>query len=668
MQRLFGYDEFAYGEAVALIEYLRREKGTFFSCSQLGEAPVSRGISFRFDVHARDIPGAYGFLAALYRYNVPGTFFLLANYSDDERLRLAEFRALVQRVRLPVEIGLHDSPVDSYLISQKFRGNGVDYWRWLQSEKSLHWLSSLARSASDQEAFHGEVMDALVTRVSWMKQEFGNVQTMASHGGEINQMFRKRLPELGVTGEFISSLFSENWITDERLARVGLDADVEQFRREAPLLYQVTDGGGQIRRMLENVNLYLIRRERAVQILIHPYTWAGPLGRSGGTRDAELSVLLGARPGNSRPMGGRAWYQRLLRRRLMIVPRGAGQERGREDRGAGSPAESGDRPAIVSATVGDVQADARYADVAARLGSALVVEGGEDPGKTTQLAMGDFLDYVSTRDGARGEGSIVIGRSVGRYGPLVAGAIASLVCSRTGQSPSPSPAAGLAAWILNSLDRQREGKKQGGRPLERKELSYFLFSSSRRSQVLKRILDEFFGGGDIACLVDHGAGIGMVPLSANFACDNIIRRVVCSEIRHDFVIIGSSLWKVLGCEGVLEYQECSAVDFAYPDEVSVVLFAQMLFRIPPEHRQAVIASAWQALAPGGLLIINELMDRDQSTASSPIVTSRELLGYLPSARESRVFWGGSGAKSNVRLQGADAGVFRRSDNFIVLRR
>jgi len=664
MTQFFTYDSFACRECVALLEHMRGKCAEFHTCFELGNFPVPRGVSFRFDVHARDIAGAYGFLAALYQYNIPGTFYLLADYSTDERNRRPDFLALVRRIRAPMEIGLHDSPVDSYLIAHKFKGIGIDYWRWLQSDDSLKWFNKLAESESGRLDFSDVVMDAFAARVAWMKAEFGDFTTMGSHGGEINQMFRKRLPELGVTGEFLSSLFAENWITDERLAQVGLDADVEQFRKKAPLLYQVTDGGGQIKRMMDNVNMFVVGRNRAVQLLIHPYTWAGPLGHSGGTRDGEISVLLGAQAGTA-PMGGRKWYQRLLRTRLMIVP-GDGQALKRMEVPASSPAEAVGRVAMVCATASDIQADARYADVAAASVRALVVEGGESPGSPGPLATSNLLDYLSTPDSAGQETAVLLGRSVDRYGPLVVGAIENLVRPAAAQSISASPPAKLAAWILYNLDVHAEGKPPGLKPLDRKELSYFMFSSSQRSQVMKRIVDQFLGAQDIPCFVDHGAGIGMVPLCTHFACGNAIKHVVCSEIKHDYVIIGTSLWQFLGLEGILEYQECSATKFVYPPEVSVVLFAQMLYRISPQQRHAVILSAWQALAPGGLLIINELMDRDQSTAVNPLLTSRELLGYLPAAREGYLFWGGSDPQSVDKLQNADAKLFKRSDNFIVL--
>jgi hypothetical protein len=120
MRRTFTYDRFAFEEFAALIEYLKKKECLFYSCLELGKSLAHRGVSFRYDIHVRDIAGAYGFLAVHYQYNIPVTFFLLADDSNDEYERLSDFLWLARRVQSPVEIGIYDSPVDSYFIKHKF--------------------------------------------------------------------------------------------------------------------------------------------------------------------------------------------------------------------------------------------------------------------------------------------------------------------------------------------------------------------------------------------------------------------------------------------------------------------------------------------------------------------------------------------------------------------
>lgn len=661
--QLFFYDNFAYREAEALIFYLQSVGARFSPCYQLGQAPLERGVSFRFDIHLRDIKGAYGFMAALSRHNIPGTFFLLASYSKEEAARLADFTRLRGRITYPVEFGLHDSPVDAYFITQKFKGSGIDYWRWLVSGESVSWFTKLTASTELQNRFHREVMDAFTDRVSKTRRVFGDFKTVASHGGEINQVFRKRVPDLGTTGQFIATLFSENWLTSERLAAAGLDADIEQFRVSARRFYQVSDGGGQIKRMVSQIREYLVSRNSAVQLLIHPYTWAGPLARTGGRRDGELSVLLGARR-TAELQGGRKWYQRLRRTRLMIV-----RENGAKTPALGSEVlpHACERAVLVSATASDVLTDLDRHQVLVQVGQAVIVEA--QAASTLQnegLSRLSLFDFIESGHDSAAAVTIIVGKSIANYGPLVADAIENLLRSRG--NGEQAPPARLAQWIKGSLAATQSESSRTDPVLERKELAYFLFSSSRRAQVALRAIDQLLPAGEISCFVDHGAGLAIVPLCLHFQRKKGIARVVCSEIKHDFVVLGRQLWTALGCENRLEYQEGSAIDLRYPGSVTVVLFAQMLYRLPADKRRDAILAAWLALKPGGLLLINELLDREPRLTTLAPLTSREMLELLPKARDRWLYWGSSGVKALDTLNDADSSLLGRSDGFLVVRK
>jgi hypothetical protein len=108
------------GEFSALLRFLREKECTFHPCVSLGEAPIPRGVSFRYDIHLHDLPVAHDFLALHLSENIPATFFLLWDYSPVEKKHLGDFRTLAAKVLEPAEIGLHDSPVDAWLIESKF--------------------------------------------------------------------------------------------------------------------------------------------------------------------------------------------------------------------------------------------------------------------------------------------------------------------------------------------------------------------------------------------------------------------------------------------------------------------------------------------------------------------------------------------------------------------
>ncbi len=499
-----------------------------------------------------------------------------------------------------------------------------------------------------------------------MRSDFDNFATVASHGGEINQTFRKRLPDLGSTGVFISTLFAENWIRPDILLGAGLQADVEQFKAKAPLFYQVSDGGGQIKRMVTQIKDLAVARSRAVQILIHPYTWAGPLGRTGGTRDGELSVLLGP-PGTAMPHSGRKWYQRLIRTRVMLVGSGIAAAAKAANLNACTPTETVRPLVLVCATASDVVVDLKTSGLSAPFVHAVVVDENDLASVKEELASltSLFASLASTSDLAD-HAPVIVGKSIVNYGPLVADAIESLVRSRG--NGEQTPPARLARWIEGSLAAAQNESLKAGPVLERKELAYFLFSSSRRAQVALRAIDQLLPAEEISCVVDHGAGLAIVPLCLHFQRKKGITRVVCSETKHDFVVLGQQLWTALGCENRLEYQEGSAIDLRYPELATVVLFAQMLYRLPADKRRDAILAAWRALKPGGLLLINELLDRKQSVTTLAPLTSREILEILPKARDRWLYWGGSGITALDTLNDADSSLLGRSDGFLVVRK
>ena len=277
-------DNFIARELSALLRFLRQKGCAFRPCVVLGEAPIACGVSFRYDIHLRDLPAAHDFLALHLDENIPATFFLLWDYSPAERKRLDDFCAFAAKARAPVDIGLHDSPVDAWLIESKFKNDRKAYVTWIRSGAAMEWFTALVRSPAELELLHVQVLERFVARVEKTKELFGPIVSVASHGGQIGQ-FRKR--EKSLNSEIVAllhSLEARGWLTKERVAAAGLIADVESYR-SGPGRRQASDGGGKIATLAHNLNRALAE-DRAVQILLHPYTWGGA------ERDAELSALL----------------------------------------------------------------------------------------------------------------------------------------------------------------------------------------------------------------------------------------------------------------------------------------------------------------------------------------------------------------------------------------
>jgi hypothetical protein len=266
---------------------------------------VPRGISFRYDVHLRDIPGCFSFIDLHRRHNLPATFFFFWDYSPVERARLEKFLELKEQIAKPLDIGLHDSPADAYLVRTKFGGDRRAFQKWLQSSAAVEWFEKLSAAPEELSALNDAIFAEFKTRVEKTREIFGPIATVAAHGGELAQNLRGRIATLGSGAEVARNLFAKAWLTPERAAEAGLEPTVDRFGRHPPGWTELSCNGGEIANLASTLRRYILVKNSAVQLLLHPYTWAGA------RRDVELSHALFA-PGPPTPMnegsepGGRA--------------------------------------------------------------------------------------------------------------------------------------------------------------------------------------------------------------------------------------------------------------------------------------------------------------------------------------------------------------------------
>jgi hypothetical protein len=263
-------DSWLAGQFGELLHLLKANACSFHDCTALARAPTPHGIAFRYDIHLRDLAPAHDFLAFHTRENIPATFFLMWDYSRAERQRLKAFLAFAKKVKPPVEIGLHDSPVDAFLIETKFSGNARAYRRWTASPEAIEWLKTFVAQPDQLAAFHAEVLERFRMRVRQTREHFGNVTAVAAHGGELVQSLRARNLEPQLR-ELAAGLFAPNWLTPERVAAAGLDTNVESAKRTRGWK-EVSDLGGSRIAMMQKIEQALATGN-AVQALLHPYAW-----------------------------------------------------------------------------------------------------------------------------------------------------------------------------------------------------------------------------------------------------------------------------------------------------------------------------------------------------------------------------------------------------------
>jgi hypothetical protein len=274
-------------EADALLGFLRRSGCSFYPCSTLVRNAIPMGVAYRYDIHARDIPGGRLLAEFHRRHKIPATFFLFWDYSPFERSHFRYYRDLGNQVSEPLEIGLHDSPIDAFLIKREFGGNRGGYDRWTDSGDAQKWLAELTSQTRKLANLNRSALEDFLARVLRTRAHFGPFSLVAPHGGELWQNLRRKLeflePAVAAT---LQSLRARIWLTPERLAAAGLELSFHKSVLSSPAWREISDDGGKLLKMAQALRQRLRTATGATQMLLHPYTWTG------GKRDAELSELL----------------------------------------------------------------------------------------------------------------------------------------------------------------------------------------------------------------------------------------------------------------------------------------------------------------------------------------------------------------------------------------
>ncbi|HVY31778.1 MAG TPA: class I SAM-dependent methyltransferase [Polyangiaceae bacterium] len=610
---------FAASEFDHLLKHLVTRDYAVVDCLAQNREQARRTISFRYDVHLRDVHCAHGFLDVHRQRRVPGTFFLLHGYAATERAHEQDFVALAEAVRaaqgegVPVQLGLHDSPVDRYLIATVADGDEGRFMAWLRNYECVEYFRRLSESPAAAAEFNANVLALFVESVRSARAAFGDFQLSAGHGGKLAQLLRPRLAALEGLAPIISACFSENWLTLERLSAAGLVGDMELFKRGTPGVAYITEGGGKLTVMCERLHHYM-RVERPITALIHPATWGRP------ARDSEWSALLDAPTVRLALSANAATFAR-------------------------------DFPELDGIEV-------------AALAEGNVPESGQASEPLSRVVdVRPLMTLLAARLANPAAYDVRVGESLQRYGELVRASLAAAF----GRSPEVEPELARRATALGEWLRQ-ETRPIGKPRLSTGELQYFLFSSSQRALSLARALQHFvaphFARQGLR-FVDHGAGIAFMPLIV----DGFVRvsAVNCSEIKPQFIDAGRALWAALGMGERLSYDAGSVLEFPYEQPVNVVVFGHMLYRVPPDRRREALQRASAALLPGGMLLINELMNRPDldKTYEYPCLTSRELLGYLDPDLDAFAVDVKGASVDDAPAASYDEAFFKRSDNIVV---
>ena len=107
----------------------------------------------RFDVHYRDLPGLYGFIDVNLALGVPANYYIQWDYSEVEFAARDDFLQLLKLEDENSRIGLHASPVDSWMIWDRFDGSEKRQNRFLDSAEGDEFITSLKEPVKFPQLF-----------------------------------------------------------------------------------------------------------------------------------------------------------------------------------------------------------------------------------------------------------------------------------------------------------------------------------------------------------------------------------------------------------------------------------------------------------------------------------------------------------------------------------
>jgi len=160
-------------------------------------------------------------------------------------------------------------------------------------------------------------------------------------------------------------------------------------------------------------------------------------------------------------------------------------------------------------------------------------------------------------------------------------------------------------------------------------MTYSVTGASYKSMLLSYILEKELPGRTGLRVLDMGGGMGMVATELVLTSGRVDQATVCDPLARNSLVM-ARLGRFFGerVQDRLELRISRAEDFRYPGAFDLITFIGSLLYVPREARQQVIASAFDALAPGGLLVVHENIKSPTYTKDFDVMFSVEEIDAL----------------------------------------
>lgn len=262
------------------VAWLDRQGYAFNSCEEFPLRLDRRRVYLRYDVHVRDLFGAFALAALHEELQIPGSFQICWEHSRAEAEVSEIFRKLQLFDSRYVEFGLHCSPESRWIVAERFAGRDDGLREFVNSGEAhrmmADWLTAFAREGHAAAVLadarsRGEAGFAECT--ASFRRDFGPAKTVSGHGTPLSAVYLDAVgaePRLGALAGYFHSV---SFLDPERIRRHGFAGELTQFPEDR-LPGQRIMFEGPIDDMAQRY------RERMSEgggfvVLFHPGSWTG---------------------------------------------------------------------------------------------------------------------------------------------------------------------------------------------------------------------------------------------------------------------------------------------------------------------------------------------------------------------------------------------------------
>ncbi len=262
------------------VAWLDRQGYALASCEQLPLRFDSRRVYLRYDVHVRDLFGAFVLAGLHEELQVPGSFQICWEHSLAEAELSDIFLKLQAFDSRYVEFGLHCSPESGWIIAERFAGSSSSLEEFVLSGAGkgmiAEWLAAFERGGEDAPALveaRARAEARLAEITASFRRYFGAAKTLSGHGTALAACYLEAVGHNLRLAPLAPYLHPVDFLRPERILRYGFTRELTRFDEDplpGPAIMFENPIGDMAARYRERMS-----GGGGFVVLFHPASWSG---------------------------------------------------------------------------------------------------------------------------------------------------------------------------------------------------------------------------------------------------------------------------------------------------------------------------------------------------------------------------------------------------------